>query len=207
MITEFIEHPLFPITVYQNTIPVIQQEFNIIKELEYERMPSNNGDYTKIKDVLTLLPNTRNKIEQHIKYYVEEVLYIERDRYKFPITKSWVNIHKHKDEAQHHFHGNAIISGVYYFKVPENSGDICFPRPHLINNFLNNIFTFNTHTVNERNTHEYRITPKEGMLLLFPSQVFHSVSINNSNEQRYSLAFNTWVSGDLGSIEIEKLKL
>ena len=205
MINQFIEHQLFPTVVYQNDIPVNQNDLETIKSLEYQRMPSKNGNFTKLKDVLSVLPETRKAIEDHIQYYTEKVLSI-MPRYSFPITNSWVNEHEEKDKAQQHFHANALISGVYYLHAPEDSGDIIFHRPTNHNNFLSQTFNFDTIFTNERNTAEYVINIKEGMLLLFPSQVHHSTQINKSSNKRYSLAFNTWVKGDFGT-DIDKLIL
>tara|TARA_B100000085_G_scaffold62199_1_gene55015 strand:- start:2784 stop:3401 length:618 start_codon:yes stop_codon:yes gene_type:complete len=205
MITEFIEHRLFPTVVYQNTIPVNQSELDIVKGIEYERMPSNNGHFTKMKDVLSVMPETRKAIEEHIKYYTKEVLSI-MPKYNFPIMDSWVNKHEEQDEAQKHFHANALISGVYYLQTPPDCGNIKFHKPTNHNNFLNEMLNFETIFVNERNAAEYVIDVKEGMLLLFPSQVYHSTQINKAKSERYSLAFNTWVSGIFGT-DIDKLEL
>ena len=70
-----------------------------------------------------------------------------------------------------------------------------------------NVFNFETTGVNERNTAEYKIEVNEGMLLLFPSQQRHFTQINKTDEERYSLAFNLWLKGDMGNDELEKIKL
>ena len=206
MIKSFIEHRLFPTTVYQNEIPVNQNEFTTIKEIDYERMPSDNGYMTRYKRILTLLPDTRKSIEKHINYYAYDVLGISH-KHKFHITTSWVNRHKTGDKAHTHFHANSLISGCYYLKMPESGGDICFPKPTNHNNFLSDTFNFDTQVTNERNSAEYQIDVKEGMILLFPSQTRHFTQINNSIEDRYSLAFNVWTKGEIGYEDIEKIKL
>ena len=206
MITKFVEHLLFPTTVYQNEIPVNENEFTTMMEMDYERSPGDNGYMTKYKRILTLLPHTRKAIEKHIEYYAYEVLGISH-RHKFYITTSWVNKHVTGDKAHSHFHANSVISGCYYLKMPESGGDICFPKPTNHNNFLSDMFNFETKVINERNTSEYKIEVKENMLILFPSQTRHFTQINNSIEDRYSLAFNVWVRGDMGNHDIEKIKL
>ena len=135
MITKFVEHLLFPTTVYQNEIPVNENEFTTMMEMDYERMPSDNGYMTRYKRILTLLPDTRKSIEKHINYYAYDVLGISH-KHKFHITTSWVNRHKTGDKAHTHFHANSLISGCYYLKMPESGGDICFPKPTNHNNFL-----------------------------------------------------------------------
>ena len=206
MITQFTEHRLFPTTVYQNHLPVDQDEFKMVLDMPFERMPSNNGTYTKEKNILSLLPNTRKQIQEHVHYYLHTVLEIV-DRYDFYFTTSWVNKHDRGDYAHSHFHANSVVSGVYYLKTPPFGGGICFPKPTNHNNFLWNIFNFETTGVNERNTAEYKIEVNEGMLLLFPSQQRHFTQINKTDEERYSLAFNLWLKGDMGNDELEKIKL
>ena len=45
----------------------------------------------------------------------------------------------------------------------------------------------------------YLIPCTPGELLLFPSSLRHSVPINHSEETRYSMSFNTFGIGSLGS--------
>ena len=42
---------------------------------------------------------------------------------------------------------------------------------------------------------------KSGNLILFPSNLFHGVRMNQSNKDRYSISFNTWTLDDLGKAE------
>ena len=42
---------------------------------------------------------------------------------------------------------------------------------------------------------------KCGELILFPSNLTHSVPTNESDEERISLSFNTWSAGSLGDID------
>jgi len=49
---------------------------------------------------------------------------------------------------------------------------------------------------------------KTGMLILFPSSLTHGVEIKKDNEERISLAFNTYFKGTLGSAKsLTELKL
>ena len=42
---------------------------------------------------------------------------------------------------------------------------------------------------------------KKGELILFPSNLTHSVPTNVGEEERISLSFNTWTKGNLGDIK------
>jgi len=41
---------------------------------------------------------------------------------------------------------------------------------------------------------------KRGELILFPSNLTHSVPLNQFEEERISLSFNTWPKGNMGDI-------
>ncbi len=67
-----------------------------------------------------------------------------------------------------HDEGNEIYSAVYYVDVPENSGNLIIIE----------------------NKNEVEIQPNAGMLVLFPPNLVHHVTKNNSNESRLSLGIN-----------------
>jgi hypothetical protein len=58
------------------------------------------------------------------------------------------------------------------------------------------------------NSENWRYKIKTGMLILFPSTVPHSVRTKRDNEERISLAFNTYIKGTLGDTKsLTELKL
>ena len=48
-----------------------------------------------------------------------------------------------------------------------------------------------------------QIKVKEGLLLIFPSQLLHSVAKNLSSEDRFVIAFNCFIKGKLGHVTNE----
>ncbi len=110
----------------------------------------------------------------------------KKDLGKFFIY-NWVNINKkgHKNSRHSHFTSNLFMSGVYYAKVPENSGRIRFydPRGHIIRDAKDTVHFFGDHV------YQY-IVPQEGMLLFFPTWLEHDVEENESDEDRVSVSFN-----------------
>tara|TARA_B100001996_G_scaffold344502_1_gene300309 strand:+ start:1031 stop:1615 length:585 start_codon:yes stop_codon:yes gene_type:complete len=98
----------------------------------------------------------------------------------------WANINKKGDFNISHSHPACDMSGVYYVKVPKgDSGCLVFedPRPAYV--FGNRFFV---DRYSDGNMHG--VTPKEGMMLLFPSSLMHSVLANKTDEDRISLSFN-----------------
>jgi len=47
------------------------------------------------------------------------------------------------------------------------------------------------------NNDSYEIIPQQGMILFFPSQIYHKILTNKSNLIRYSLACNFVPTGDI----------
>ena len=89
---------------------------------------------------------------------------------------------------QPHVHPNSLFSGVYYVKVPVNSGQlICNdPRPGIQT-------CMPTRKKGQPPKHLWReihIQPKENRAVMFHSWLWHNVQPNQSNEDRISISFN-----------------
>ena len=106
--------------------------------------------------------------------------------HQIKITDMWSIINKTGAANARHIHPNSFLSAAYYIKAPKNCGDIMFYDPRSApvyrapkiakDNFLN--------------TSEIAITPKEGLLILFPSYLNHSVKSNISDGERMVISFN-----------------
>ena len=105
---------------------------------------------------------------------------------KIDITSAWSIINKKNASNERHIHSNSYISAVYYVSAPKNCGDILFhdPREARI------IRKPNTIKGNKLNAEVVNITPQSGLLVLFPSYLYHSVAKNNSDEERIIISFN-----------------
>lgn len=208
--------PLFAIPLYQTQLDKLsQQERNFIEQLDYERMPSDNGDYTTDRYVLEKpeLFLLKERIQQGIDHFVYEVLDCSRDTV-FEIQNSWINRHGKADFAGTHRHSNSLISGVYYIDVDQHSGAIVFEKDKSYYNLWPNLidieFNYRTHEDQSRlnifNADGWGIYPRSDELILFPSHLYHGVGENNSSITRYSLAFNTFPRGNLGG-KLNTLKI
>ena len=102
----------------------------------------------------------------------------------------WININKPGDSNRKHNHPGSDLSGVFWVKSLQRSGDLTFYSPNVmtqiaqINSIKDEIGKklFITPTV--------EIEPLEGVIVLFPSDLSHAVQKNNSNEDRISVSFN-----------------
>ena len=102
-------------------------------------------------------------------------------------TMIWVNINSRNDYNDGHDHLDAYYSGVYYVKIPKNSGNLYF---------LNPIWTpplqkrFSSLMDLDSNDKEIEFEAKEGDLYLFGGKVPHRVGRSLSDEDRISISFN-----------------
>ncbi len=184
---------LFPIpmivTSYKNQY---SEEFEWIKKQEYQKNRSNNLS----KDTYVLdkpeLANIRTFIEEKISEYMNNLLQTD-DR--LSITTSWLNKSDTEESHHEHSHHNTVLSGVWYPYLDEMMPPISF-RTRYESQFL-----FPARQYGPLNSAVFTPPIKSGDLIIFPSDLLHSVSPNKSNNTRYTLGFNTWTKGSFGSVE------
>ena len=106
------------------------------------------------------------------------------------ITSAWANLHQYGQLTKEHSHcGGASrghLSGVYYFKKPENSGNIMFTDP------LEYIHKMTPAAVYDETVHSmhHEVTARQFDLVLFPSWVKHQTQPNLSNGDRIAISIN-----------------
>jgi uncharacterized protein (TIGR02466 family) len=102
---------------------------------------------------------------------------------KFFITESWLTDTRMGEYARAHMHAPSDISGVYYVKASKDCGSIRLMSP---TSYLMSSLPFKGCIQSS----DYIINPKVGMLILFPSTLFHDVESNRSEDRRISISFN-----------------
>ena len=110
-----------------------------------------------------------------------------QDKYVPEITGLWGMINSPGSRNNVHTHPYNYLSGVYYLKVPQNSGNLVFlePKPQAEGLSPPKIKEASIHLA-----HSVTWEPKENSLIFFPSWLQHEVQINNSKEDRVILSFN-----------------
>ena len=188
---------LFSVPLYKADIGVEVDEKKILMG-EKKWVGQEDGILIQSEDdqVLNLegIERIKNEISKHIKQYIELIINPLEDDTEFLITQSWVNIinegfhHKHR-------HQNSILSGVYYVNTYENCGNIKF------HDFSTTRNQFKIAEYNKLNSPEFFIEPVNDKIILFPAEVYHQVAKNNSNKDRYSIAFNIIPTGEIGEAD------
>ncbi len=196
-------HNIFPTTILESNIGINKKLINFLKKEDYEFIYENNiknGFVTKNKYILEneIYSDLKKKILEKTKNYLFDIFSIKKN-INFIITNSWCVKHEKNDKSPNHNHDNSILSGVYYFQTPKNCGNIIFERNRYLNNLFSSTLSFDLEKLNNFNNYYHTINVYEGLLILFPSHLLHFTEANNSNDLRYSLSFNVFFNGIIGS--------
>jgi hypothetical protein len=192
---------LFSTPVYRTTLDIDEDKLNDLcnsLDKNYEFHVKPDGALTVNQNIL-LEPEffeIKQKIEQHLNFYLFDVLKIE----DFPIchTCSWVNVFKSGQSCAMHQHSNSLFSGVFYLKSSEKTeGQLQFHKHWGYNTLNTETIQMQHYEWNILNSKLWQYQPKSGDLFIFPSHLNHAVSECKSD--RYSLAFNYFVEGNLGT--------
>ena len=138
------------------------------------------------------LSNVRAFIEAKLHEFVTKI-YASTD--KLVITQSWLNKSKKGESHHEHVHPNSMVSGVWYPQIHEQMPPIQFRSRQQRDVALQ------TEKYNTFNSATFMLPMKRGELILFPSNLTHSVPTNVGEEERISLSFNTWPKGNMGDIK------
>ena len=185
--------PLFPTMLWTFQIPTdtfnrINTELrNKLDELIAAAPDDNSrGGFLQTAHDLHTLPEMQ-ELNGYFMNAVNEVIGILSTKHKdVEITGCWANIHPADKSHQAHSHPNNYLSAVYYVTVPQGGHRITFHDPRYQIHVLTPVFE----KINEHNYVYVNSEVEEGLLLLFPSWLTHSVPVNTSNERRISISFN-----------------
>ena len=203
---------LFPMPVYKTNIAreftkQEQDEFDTIIEKDLVAIRPEKFKRTSTDKYLLKrkpLAPIQSFIDHHLKQFASDIIGIFDSSVSLEITQSWLNATEPQQFFPSHNHCNSIISGVFYPKCLEFTGDksdaIILYRDHQ-NSMLGPIL-INMKHYNEFSGLIYRCPVVTGDLILFPARMEHSIEKNETDQTRISLAFNTYFFGVLGDSEL-----
>ena len=106
------------------------------------------------------------------------------------IVTSWININSPGSFNVKHTHPTSDLSGVIWIKCPKKCGNIIFDSPTSFVTYNEIQCCTDEFKESHKYYHNYRFSPIEGRMLIFPSHLTHQVEINESKEDRISVSFN-----------------
>jgi uncharacterized protein (TIGR02466 family) len=101
------------------------------------------------------------------------------------ITECWINVYREGCSQDMHQHANHVMTGVYYMKAPENCAKIQF-HSHLADVMIRPPVRRD----NDINRMVASYQPRQGDLIIFESNLRHSVPVNEVPGERISISFN-----------------
>ena len=178
-------------------IEQLQNEAYLIKKNDKDGVRKSNsglqGYHSKDLKDLSNLPATNQLVNQIINA-VNTIHQISRQGELY-LTNFWININGKGSSNTPHTHSGLTYSGVFFIKVPKEmkGGRFLFYRNFNEADFISTEYMGLFKEGYQLKGYDYpinTISPKENMLIVFPSWVPHAVEINLSDEERISLSFN-----------------
>ena len=184
--------------LFPTPLLIVPYEQSIDKELAYlktisYREQQQNGNYRSDDSYLLRqekLKNIKNFLGEAVDKFTKNVL---QSKQRLVITQCWANRNPKGSKHHEHVHPNSIISGVMYFQINEKLPPIQFSKANQDGMKLDPI------KYNHVNSESFMLPCKPGELILFPSSLKHSVPINQGDEDRISISFNTFSIDAIGS--------
>ena len=170
----------------------ISEETKYVENLEYLSQKDNKN--FKSKDSYLFKHEPLKKIKtfcvESLTKYTEKVL---NSKQRLVITQCWTNRNPPGAKHHEHVHPNSMTSGVFVFKIGGKLPPIQFAKSNQVAMKLDPV------KYNNITAETFMLPCVPGELLLFPSNLKHSVPTNLSEETRYSMSFNTFCIDILGS--------
>ena len=191
-------HEIFPLVVYQGNIDCHNEFKQYTDELKHYWFNGYENESPEYSGRIFVHANSKyemffDDLKKNINDYYEE-LNIDHTKLSYFISKSWVGYHdKDAPQLRPHYHNEANISFVYYLKSSDKSDKFCVSQRNNINENTGGLFESSEQRntllgYNKYNCNFYTITPHEGTVLLFPSNVCHHTLKSEESDERIVIA-------------------
>lgn len=181
-----------PLGLFELGRDFTEEELKFIKNQEtHDNMGNNTTSVNKnILDHVEL-QNIRHFIDSSVAEYFKKI-YVPKQDTKLRITQSWCN-YTDSGQAHHkHSHPNSFVSGVLY---PQANKDI--DKIYFYKDGYQQLKT-PAEGWNLYNADSWWMEAYTGRMFIFPSSLMHMVETVQGNDQRISLSFNTFPTGNFG---------
>jgi uncharacterized protein (TIGR02466 family) len=184
--------------IFPTPVLITKYESDLSKELKYvDYLPykeqKGNANF-KSQDTYLMeieeLKNIKDFFYESLNKYTKN---INQSDQRLVITQCWANKNPPGSKHHEHVHPNSILSGVFYLKQDKTLPPIQF------NKSIQEAMKLDPKKYNNLNSETFLLPCVAGELLLFPSNLKHSVPTNMGKEARISLSFNTFSVDTLGS--------
>jgi uncharacterized protein (TIGR02466 family) len=198
-------HSLFPtaaISVLDKNFKLNQEEREVIWKYKLDNCDNyHNCHASKSGRILEdwRLKRLKKHCQHYLNLYVKDIMKCDN---KIQITNSWGNYSFAGNCHRSHRHSNSILSGIYYVQCNDSVPILNF-ESQISRYFLE--YRIKEQTIFNSST--YQIKLEDEMLVIFPSHIWHSVPENKSSNWRISVAFNSFLLGEIDNYGYEELKI
>ena len=177
------------ITMYQGDL---SKELKYVDYLPYKEQKANVNFKSQNTYLLEIeeLKSIKDFFYESLNKYTKN---ISQSDQRLVITQCWANKNPPGSKHHEHVHPNSILSGVFYLKQDKTLPPIQFAKS------IQGAMKLDPKKYNNLNSESFLLPCTDGELLLFPSNLKHSVPTNMGKEARISLSFNTFSVDTLGS--------
>ena len=182
-----------PVQIYKYE-DSIEKELKYIEGIEWKQQVANAN--FKTKDSYLTKHEQLKKLVSFFKECIDDYCntVINSDQ-RLVITQLWGNRNPKGSKHHEHVHPNSILSGVFYLRQDPKLPPIQFSKSN------QEAMKLDPRKYNSYNAETFLLPCVSGELILFPSNLRHSVPTNQGDEERMSLSFNTFSIDALGSEE------
>jgi len=177
------------ITKYQGDL---SKELKYVDYLPYKEQKANANFKSKDSYLMEIeeLKSIKDFFYESLNKYTKN---ISQSDQRLVVTQCWANKNPPGSKHHEHVHPNSILSGVFYLKQDKTLPPIQFAKS------IQGAMKLDPKKYNNLNSETFLLPCVDGELLLFPSNLKHSVPTNMGKEARISLSFNTFSVDTLGS--------
>ena len=184
--------------IFPTPILISKYEGDLSKELKYvDSLPykeqKQNANF-KSQDTYLMeieeLKSIKDFFYESLNKYTKN---INQSDQRLVITQCWANKNPPGSKHHEHVHPNSILSGVFYLRQDKTLPPIQFAKS------VQAAMKLDPKKYNNLNSETFLLPCTSGELLLFPSDLKHSVPTNIGKESRLSMSFNTFSVDTLGS--------
>lgn len=204
-VTEYDVKPLFAEPIFRANLSsaISPKQVEFLKNLKMVRNKTNLISQNLYIFEEPELKSIKDAVQDALDTYARDVMGIGQKLY---VTQSWSLMNPPNVGMHGHSHSNSVVSGsLYYTDLPHPNANMVFDRHRTYQQLQ---LTPQKSRHNIFNTPMNVIQPQAGEILLFSSSLQHFVEANQSSENRYSIAFNTFIKGTLGDYrDVSELRL
>ena len=178
----------FKTPIFYDIYGGVSNKINIKETKYYKSKKPQIIDLQKEKIFKPLI----NKIKESTLDISKNVFKITRP-YSVDVVSLWLNKRNPNTDHTAHMHQNTFLSGVFFLE--DTQSPLCFLRPQPLP-VLPIVDEYN-----EFNSNKLRHHGIKDCIVLFPSYLYHFVSINEDPKSRLTLAFDIMLRGEYGEID------